>query len=269
VLTLASVTTAGSVGTSAAVPTINYDAKGRITSVSSQAYQDATATIKGILSVPLAGNLTVTAGAISLTNTGVASALGTQTARTFYAGPTTGAAANPSFRTIASTDVNTFAFVNGGNSFTTTATLGTMDNNPLEFKVNGTTRTTYTTANSVTHSVSQTSFSGQAYSGVNALTVAANTANADANLGNVMTMTTTTAAVHTVNVTNVQPGAAYTLSVVGAGANTGRVDINCNGSPAAFIPANGARVSGGAKNKTIYTFIFDGTDCLVTWITGF
>ena len=273
VVTLASTITAATTGSSSAIPVITYDAKGRLTTVTTTAYQDATTASKGVLNVPAAGNLTVTAGAISLTGSGVTSALGTQTANTFYSGPLSGAAANPTFRTIASSDLPatglTGVWLNGGNSFGTTTVLGTMDNNALAIKTNGVTRLTINSTGSMTATVSAAAFAGQAYSAVNAQTPVANVVTADANLGNVITFTTATAAAHTVNVTNVQPGAAYTISVVGAGANTGQVNINCNGNPASYIPANGVRVSGGARNKTIYTFIYDGTDCLVTWITGF
>ncbi len=73
-LTLASTVTASAAGSASAVPTINYDAKGRITSTSSAAYQDATAGVKGVVSVGT--NLTVTAGAISLTGANALAAIG-------------------------------------------------------------------------------------------------------------------------------------------------------------------------------------------------
>lgn len=60
-----------------------------------------------------------------------------QTQKTFFAAPSAAAGA-PTFRTIASADINSFAFVNGGNSFAAAAVLGTGDNNSLSFKTNGT-----------------------------------------------------------------------------------------------------------------------------------
>ncbi len=63
-VTLASTVTAGTVGSASAVPTITYDAKGRITGTSSNAYQDATGVTKGI--VQAGTNISVTGGVISV-----------------------------------------------------------------------------------------------------------------------------------------------------------------------------------------------------------
>jgi hypothetical protein len=64
-----------------------------------------------------------------------------------------------------------------------------------------------------------------------------------------------------------QPGGAYMLVVKGAG--TGTTTITCNGTAAKYIPTNGSRVGGTATSKTVYTIMYDGEDCLVTWITGY
>jgi hypothetical protein len=53
-----------------------------------------------------------------------------------------------------------------------------------------------------------------------------------------------------------------------SGTGTGSSSITCNGVAPSYVPANGSRVA-GTKNKTVYTLMWDGTDCLVTWITGF
>lgn len=73
-LTLASMVTAGSTGSASAVPTITYDAKGRITGTSSTAYQAATAAQKGI--VQIGSNISVSSGTISLSGSNVTTALG-------------------------------------------------------------------------------------------------------------------------------------------------------------------------------------------------
>ncbi len=270
VLTLASTITAGTAGSSSSVPTITFDAKGRLTAVSSQAYQDATTSAKGVLSVPAAGNLTVTAGAISLTSAGVASALGgTQAANTFYAGPSSGSAATPSFRTIASADLNNIAFLQGGNSFTTTATLGTADNNNLQVVTNNTVRLTIDssgrvgigqTASAETVEVSGTMrVNGQAWSpmlsssGAGAL--AWNT-----NLSNSYTYTYSGGAVaFTAALTNMKAGGNYTLIVTGG---TGQANITCNGAAANYMPTNNLR----AGTRTVYSLVFDGTNCFTTWV---
>lgn len=62
-------------------------------------------------------------------------AYASQTQKTFLAAPSASAGA-PSFRTIASADISSFAFVNGGNSFGSAAVIGTSDNNSLALKAN-------------------------------------------------------------------------------------------------------------------------------------
>jgi len=68
--------TAGTYGSSSAVPTITVDALGRITSVTSNAYQYSSTINYGILRVPSGSNLTVTSGDLTLTASNVVSALG-------------------------------------------------------------------------------------------------------------------------------------------------------------------------------------------------
>ncbi|MES2855905.1 MAG: hypothetical protein V4692_08575 [Bdellovibrionota bacterium] len=93
----------------------------------------------------------------------------------------------------------------------------------------------------------------------------------DTNSGTTMVWTTA-AATATVNVHNMKAGGTYMLVVSGTG--TGTITINCfsgagtSGLPASFQPTNGTRVA-GVLNKTVYTLMSDGTNCLATWITGF
>ena len=205
-----------------------------------------------------------------------------------FAGPASGAAAAPSFRALVSTDISAGAgYVNGGNSFSADATIGVNSNFGLVFKTNNVTRGQFTAAGAfsvssdatvgtagategvVPASVGKLKVNGQAWSAVQTSAVASPLA-WDANNGNVMVWTNDTAG-PTVNITNMQPGAAYMLVVKSAGAGTGTVLISCNGfatTATAFVPVNGNRVN-GTKNKTIYTLLWDGTDCLVTWITGY
>ena len=80
-----------------------------------------------------------------VTSTGTLTAsLASQSAALVFAGPTTGAAATPTFRALASTDLPTTGtdgvYINGGNSFGTAAALGTNDSNTLSFKTNNATR---------------------------------------------------------------------------------------------------------------------------------
>ncbi len=259
--------TAATYGSAALVPSFTVDSKGRLTAAGSSAYQDATGVTKGILSVGT--NLSVTAGAISLTSGGVIGALGSQTQKTFLSGPVSAGPSAPSFRTIASTDLPVTgvdgAYVNGGNSFGSAASIGTNDAFGVTIKANNLTAQTIDTAGATT-------FTRQAVPNRQTSNAVSPVA-FDANLGNIMVWTTnpTTMATGTVNITNVKPGGQYMLSVAGTG--TGTITITCADTaavnlPTGFIPANGSRVA-GLLNKTVYSIVSDGTNCLVTWITGF
>lgn len=75
--------------------------------------------------------------------------LATQTANTIFAGPTSGGAATPTFRALANADLPVGAggaWIDGGNSFGATGTIGTNDANTLAFETNGTTRATLNTS---------------------------------------------------------------------------------------------------------------------------
>ncbi|MBO9665757.1 MAG: hypothetical protein J7501_02970 [Bdellovibrio sp.] len=73
------------------------------------------------------------------------SSFGSQTQNTFLAAPN-GSDGNPTFRTIASADLPltgaSGAYINGGNSFGSAATIGTNDANSFAFKTAGNTRVT-------------------------------------------------------------------------------------------------------------------------------
>jgi trimeric autotransporter adhesin len=180
---------------------------------------------------------------------------------TFFMGPSTGGPLAPSFRTIASSDINAIAFVNGGNSFGATANIGTNDANQLNIKTNGSTRMSFDASGAV-------QVNGQAYSNANVASCNAGSAtcNWDANTSNVIVYNAAAQATPAVTITNMKPGGSYMLVVLGSG--TGATTITCNGATPSFVPANGSRIN-GTKNKSVYTLMWDGTDCLVTWITGF
>ncbi|WP_413558593.1 beta strand repeat-containing protein [Bdellovibrio sp. HCB209] len=69
------------------------------------------------------------------------SSFGSQTQKTFLAAPNA-ADGNPTFRTIASTDLPTSVYLNGGNAFGAAATLGTTDSNSLTLQTAGSARMT-------------------------------------------------------------------------------------------------------------------------------
>jgi hypothetical protein len=112
--------------------------------------------------------------------------------------------------------------------------------------------------------------SGQIYSAVQTSSVVS-PLTFDTNSGNTMVWTTNTAS-PTININNMKAGGSYSLVIAGTG--TGSATINCYSDagvtslPGSFVPANGSRVA-GTLNKTVYTLLSDGTNCLITWITGF
>ncbi|MGZ3724278.1 MAG: beta strand repeat-containing protein, partial [Pseudobdellovibrio sp.] len=263
VITLASTGTAGTYGM------VTTDAKGRVTSGTV-----ITATANGGTGVasPTGGSIMIGNGASPMST---------------LAGGTIG---NMVYATGASTwssgsKDSIGIFANGGNTFAATATIGTKDSNVLNFMTAGNTRASISTtgafsissdttlgvasgtAGAAPTTTSKLTVNGQAYSNVQYDTTNT-TLSWNANNGNVMRWTPTTTAT-TANITNMQPGGAYMLIVKGGG--TGQVAISCNGnapSATSFVPANGSRVN-GSLSKTVYTLMWDGTDCLVTWITGF
>ena len=207
-----------------------------------------------------------------MTSANVTTALGNQVSGTFLAGPAVGgAAAIPSFRTIASADLPstgaTGVFLNGGNTFGTSGTVGTNDGLGLILETNNTARVTIDTAGGV-------QVTGQAWSTVQTSAAVSNTISFNANNGNTIRWTTgdATATAKAIQLNNIKPGAAYSLILNGG---TGVATITCYSDGGAtslgassYIPANGAR-STGTLNKTVYTIISDGQNCMVTWITGF
>ncbi|MBC7741717.1 MAG: hypothetical protein H7061_05955, partial [Bdellovibrionaceae bacterium] len=224
--------TLSSVATAGTSPRITFDAKGRVTSGS------------------------------ALTSSDVTTGLGTQAANTVLAGPVSGGATTAGFRSLASSDISGFGFVNGGNSFGATASIGTNDAQLVTVKTNGTTRLTVDTTGGV-------QISGQAWSAVQTSTTDVSIT-FDTNLGNIMRWSPTTPT--SVAIHNMKPGGAYMLVVNAAGTST--VGITCfsgagTGSlPIGFMPANGNRVV-GPLTKTVYTLMSDGQNCLITWITGY
>lgn len=164
--------------------------------------------------------------------------------------------------------------------------IGTADNQAMVFETNNVARAilsatgTFSVSSDVTVGTPGTNspsnagnlqVNGQGYSKVviDSTTGAALTWNA--NNGNTMRWTTNTTGTTALTVTmnNPQPGASYMLIVKGA--STGAVSIACTGAADAtkYVPANGSRVGGSATSKSIYTIMYDGEGCLVTWITGY
>lgn len=155
-----------------------------------------------------------------------------------------------------SVDSATGLYRNGGNSFGTGAVIGTNDANSLTIKTANTNQVVIDTAGAA-------NFAGQAYSEMST----GSGASYNANLGNSVIYNDNGSAAVNFNITNVKAGASY--MIVTAGTNANPFNISCNGVAATYVPANGARVTTGTKKKTVYTIMYDGADCLVTWITGF
>ncbi|MBY0553599.1 hypothetical protein K2P97_03665, partial [bacterium] len=291
--------TAASYGSANGVPTFTVDAKGRLTAAS-EVSLDITNGTTGTLGVARGGTGATTltsngvllgngTGAVAVTaagaansvlrvpagggapvfsnlvSTDISTALGTQSANLVYAGPASGAAASPGFRALTSADVSAAAFRPGGNAFGSTAILGTTDSNPLLIRTNGSTRISMDTSGGV-------QFNGQGWSQAST-TCSGATCTWDANTSNVMVYAAGTTVNPAISTSNFKAGGAYMLVVTHSGAGTGAISLGCNntagsGTNFSYVPANGTRVN-GTKGKTVYTIMFDGTDCLITWITGF
>ncbi|MBY0453214.1 MAG: hypothetical protein K2P92_09270, partial [Bdellovibrionaceae bacterium] len=227
------------------------------------------------------GQAAAVSGTLAVANGGTGVA--TTTRNFIFAGP---AAANgaPLFRAAVSNDISNVGFVNGGNSFGATAMIGTADNQAMVFETNNVAHAilsatgTFSVSSDVTVGVPGTNnpsnvgnlqVNGQGYSKVVIDSTTGATLNWNANNGNTVrwiSNTTGTTAL-TVTATNMQAGASYMLVV--RAASTGAVSITCNGTAGKYVPANGSRVGGSATSKSVYTIMYDGEDCLVTWITGF
>lgn len=100
-----------------------------------------------------AGNLSplFTTSVATPTTTPVLSfTLNTQTANTIFAGPTTGAAATPTFRSLVAADISGIAWLlNGNTTGNDTTWLGTIDNRDFLFKTNNTERFSISKAGAV------------------------------------------------------------------------------------------------------------------------
>jgi phage-related tail fiber protein len=258
---------------------VSVDAKGRVTS-GNVAQDLSSASVSGTLAVANGGT-----GAGSFTAGNILVGNGTSAFNSLAPGTTGNMIYAVNATTWGSGTKNTIGiFANNGNAFGTTAILGTTDNNALNFMTNGSTRATLSTtgalavssdvtlgvangtAGGAPSSASKLTVNGQAYSNVQIDTTSTTSLAWDANRGNVMRWSTASSAL-TVTATNMQPGGAYMLVVKGAG--TGAVTITCNGTAAKYVPTNGSRTGGTATSKSVYTLMYDGEDCLVTWITGY
>jgi len=186
------------------------------------------------------------------------SAFGSQTQNTFLSAPN-GSAGNPTFRTIASADLPatgaTGVYLNGGNNFATSATLGTNDANSLALKTNNTARLTITSTGEITATRQmrlQSSYNAGASTTI------------DWNNGNTQY---TTANCGAFTFSNMQDGGSYTLVVLGTTSGTCTFSQTSPDTPSyKYSPANGPTVGGTFSS---YTFVRVGTYVMVSWISGF
>ncbi len=171
----------------------------------------------------------------------------------------------------------------GGNTFGSTATFGTNDANSVVLETNNSAKVTVLSSGEVSigtagasldntpTTVGRLQVNGQGFSRIIDSTAGSGTTwNADN--GNVFRWRLGAVGAATINIHNMRPGGAYMLVVNSSVAGT--TTINCfsdsgtTSLPTGFIPANGARVT-GTLNKTVYTLMSDGSNCLITWITGY
>lgn len=192
-----------------------------------------------------------------------------QAQKTFFAGPTTGTNAAPAFRGIASTDVNSFAFVNGGNTFGSAAVIGTTDNNNLNFKTNGTISMTLDTAGRL--GVSGVSSPRSALDVNGTILSSPSVSNASPTIdfmnGN---MQYTTLPCGPFTLYNLKDGGSYMFVVKGTTASTCSFTAYSDGGGTALtvhLPPDHAQIIAG--KHTIYNIAVLGTDVYFSWTPGY
>ncbi len=193
-----------------------------------------------------------------------------KSANTFLAGPTSGGAVAPSFRNIASTDVNSFAYVQNGNSFGAVASLGTNDAYGVSIKTNNLVRMTIDSSGNVgvgdAAPTSKLTVTGQVRLTASYNATAATSFNWDN--GNIQYTTASCSPGWTFS--NMRDGGSYTLIVNGTTSGTCDFSQSSPDSLATgafkFVPAIGPTVSGGS---TIFTFVRAGSAVFVSWQSGY
>jgi hypothetical protein len=244
---------------------------------------------------------TVTNSPVTSAGTLTAS-LASQSANFFFAGPTSGAAATPTFRALASTDLPAFTgdtTTTAGSSVTTTSKV-----NGVAYPASPSTNTVpvVTASNTITYetvpvlaggtgtatgSITGTgalTFTAGANSNVNLYpnnntgsgtgavkaygqiysteSVVSSGTTADFSKGNVNTFTTASMS-SPITLSNMQSGGAYTVII--ATDTTSRTYTFSGCTTSKFVPANGP-----TSGSTVYTILYSNSGtCYITWITGF
>jgi len=186
----------------------------------------------------------------------------------FFAGPTN-ATGTPTFRSIASADIRSFAFVNGGNSFGTTTAIGTNDPNNLLFTTNGTAKMTLDTTGKVgigtggprsTLDVAGTILSSPGVS---------NGASTDINFltGN---MQFTNLSCQTFSLQNLKDGGSFMFVVKGTSSAlcifSAYSDAGITGLTVHMPPDHAVTTAG---KHTIYNIAVLGADVYISWTPGY
>ncbi len=168
-------------------------------------------------------------------------------------------------------------FVNGGNSFGSSATLGTGDANSLNLETNGSAHLTIlsagnvgigtTSPDSVLHVAGNIHSSGQVTSA--SQTITGGTTAIDWNNGNAISTDYNCASAFAF--ADLRDGGTYTLVIRDTGTTECTFGTTTTGLDAAtvtykFNPANSTRV---ASTYTVYTFMRIGTTVLVSWSSSF
>lgn len=189
-----------------------------------------------------------------------------QSQKTFFAAPSA-SNGSPAFRTIASADISSFAFVNGGNSFGAAAVLGTGDNFNLNFKTNNNIVATLDTAGRL--GIGGTPRAALDVNGAILSSPAASNASAtiDFLTGN---MQYTTLSCGAFALYNLKDGGSYMFVVKGATSATCSFTAFSDAGGTALtvhLPPDHAQTI--ASKHTIYNIAVLGTDVYLSWTPGY
>jgi hypothetical protein len=185
----------------------------------------------------------------------------------FFAGPTN-STGTPTFRSIATADINGVAFVNGGNSFGTTTVFGTGDANNLIFATNGTGKMTLDTTGRLGIGYSSPRAALDVNGTILSSPAASNaTATIDFLTGNLQYTSNSCGAFafH-----NLKDGGSYMFVVKGSTsalcAFTAFSDAGTTGLTVHMPPDHATTIAG---KHTIYNIAVLGADIYISWTPGY
>jgi hypothetical protein len=159
--------------------------------------------------------------------------------------------------------------LNGGNTVSSTMSIGTNSNHNLELKTNNATRVTISNTGRVGIGNSNPSSAVDVTGAIISRSHSQSTGAIDFNLANAIT--TTFDCSSNITLENIRDGGSYTLVITSTNTNQCNFSTSVTGADAAtvsyrFAPSNGSRI---ANSHTVYSLQRIGNTIYVSWITGF